>query len=219
MAADLAVGGIQVIAYFRRPDQMAKLDALGLQPTIAASESFSNYFGTVLRLLVWIAPMCHSAGRKCGGRTRRTAMQVLQAHRASIIVSVAAAVILVSTGFESAQAPSTRRVVNEGTAVQVTSAEVRPDHRYRAAQWLVDMMSDRAPSAGNEAFTYETDTIFLSIFWTTYIPIVIVILPLIGDWLMRRFRKLRASFASLISTHAQAELRTARSSGGPNLRG
>jgi hypothetical protein len=42
-------------------------------------------------------------------------------------------------------------------------------------------------------------------------------LPLIGDWLMRRFRKLRASFASSISTEVQAELRAARSSGGPAL--
>jgi hypothetical protein len=144
-------------------------------------------------------------------------MQQLRAHRASIIAAVAAVAILVSTGLSSARAPSSRRVVNEGTAVQVTSAEVPSDHRYRAAQWLVGMMSDRAPNAENDEFTYETDRIFFSIFWTTYIPIVIVILPLIGDWLMRRFRKLRASFASSISTEVQAELRAARSSGGPAL--
>jgi hypothetical protein len=146
-------------------------------------------------------------------------MQQLQAHRASIIVAVAAAIILVSTGLASAQASSAERLVNEGTAGQVTSAPVPSVHRYRAAQWLLDMVPDRAPNAANDEFIYGDDMIFFSIFWSAYIPIALGILLLIGDWLMRRFRKLRASFASLISTHVQAELRAARSGGGPALLG
>jgi len=34
----------------------------------------------------------------------------------------------------------------------------------------------------------------LSIFWMSYSPIVMLILWLIGDWLMRWFRKLRILF-------------------------
>ena len=124
-------------------------------------------------------------------------MQQLQAYRASIITAMAAAAILMFACLASAQAQSVERV----------------------AQWLLDMLPEEAPNTGNDEFVYGDDMIFLSIFWMSYIPIVMVILWLIGDWLMRRFRKLRASFSSFISTHVQAEPRTATSNGGPNMRG
>ena len=115
-------------------------------------------------------------------------MQHLQVYRASTIASVTAAAMLVFTGLASAQAQSAERVVNGGTEVQVTSAPIRTDQRYRAAQWLLDMLPDKAPNTGDDEFIYGDDMVFLSIFWTSYIPIVTLILWLIGDWLMRRFR-------------------------------
>jgi hypothetical protein len=33
---------------------------------------------------------------------------------------------------------------------------------------------------------------FLSIFWTAYIPVVTIILSVVGDWLIRSLRQLRA---------------------------
>jgi hypothetical protein len=145
-------------------------------------------------------------------------MQHLQEHRGSTIVVAAAAIILGFTCVASAQAQSTERVVNQAAAAQVTSAAVPSVHRYRAAQLLFDIVSDRAPSAANNEFIYGDDIIFFSIFWAAYIPIVLGILSLMGDWLMRVFRKLRASFQFLIPTHFQAELRTASNSG-PDRRG
>ena len=127
-------------------------------------------------------------------------MQQLQAYRASTIAAVTAAAMLVFTGLASAQAQSAERVVNGDTEVQVTSAPIRTDQRYRAAQWLLDMLPDKAPNTGDDEFIYGDDMVFLSIFWTSYIPIVMVILWLIGDWLMRRFRKLRHVFSFLIPT-------------------
>jgi hypothetical protein len=145
-------------------------------------------------------------------------MQHLQEHRVSTIVVTAAVIILGFTCLASAEAQSADRVVNESTAVQVTSAAVPSVHRYRAAQLLFDIVSDQAASAANNEFIYGDDIIFFSIFWAAYIPIVLGILSLIGDWLMRVFRKLRASFQFLIPIHFQAELRTASNSG-PDRRG
>jgi hypothetical protein len=145
-------------------------------------------------------------------------MQQFPAYRASIITAMAAAAILMFAGLASAQAQSAERVVNGGTEVRVTSAPIPTIHRYRAAQWLLDMLPEEAPNTRNDEFVYDGDMIFLSIFWVSYIPIVMVLLWLIGDWLMRRFRKLRASFSSFISTHVQAEPRTATTNGGPNMR-
>jgi hypothetical protein len=34
---------------------------------------------------------------------------------------------------------------------------------------------------------------FFSIFWTTYIPVAIVILSLVGDWLRHSFQEVRTS--------------------------
>jgi len=34
---------------------------------------------------------------------------------------------------------------------------------------------------------------FFSIFWTTYIPVAIVILSLVGDWVRRSFQEVRTS--------------------------
>jgi hypothetical protein len=123
-------------------------------------------------------------------------MQQLQAYRASTIAAVTAAAMLVFTGLASAQAQSAERAVNGDTEVQVTSAPIRTAQRYRAAQWLLDMLPDKAPKTGDHEFIYGDDMVFLSIFWMSYIPIVMVILWLIGDWLMRRFRKLRMFFHS-----------------------
>ena len=50
---------------------------------------------------------------------------------------------------------------------------------------------------GNDEFVYGDDMIFFSIFWMSYVPIVMLILWLIGDWLIRRLRKLLASFHPL----------------------
>ena len=136
-------------------------------------------------------------------------MQQPQAYRASIITAMAAAAILMFACLASAQAQSVERVANGGIEVQIASAPIPSIHRYRAAQWLLDMLPEEAPNTGNDEFVYGDDMIFLSIFWMSYIPIVMVILWLIGDWLMRRFRKLSASFSSFISTHVQAEPRTA----------
>ena len=138
-------------------------------------------------------------------------MQQLQGHRAWAIVVMAAAIILISTSLASAQASSGERLVNEGT-VLVPSV-------HRAAQWLVDIMPDPSFNAETDEFIAGDDTIFFSVFWTAYIPVVLGILLLICDWLMRCFRKLRGSFRSLIPTHVRAELRTARSSGGPDRLG
>jgi hypothetical protein len=146
-------------------------------------------------------------------------MQQPQAYRVSIITAMAAAAILMFACLASAQAQSVERVANGGTEVQIASAPIPTIRRYRAAQWLLDMLPEEAPNTGNDEFVYGDDMIFLSIFWMSYIPIVMVILWLIGDWLMRRFRKLSASFSSFISMHVQAEPRTATSNGGPNMRG
>jgi 3-hydroxyisobutyrate dehydrogenase-like beta-hydroxyacid dehydrogenase len=40
MAANLAAGGLQVVAYVRRPDQIGKLEALGLRPTMDIGDLF-----------------------------------------------------------------------------------------------------------------------------------------------------------------------------------
>ena len=145
-------------------------------------------------------------------------MQQLQAYRGSIITMVAAAILMFGY-LASAQAQSAERFANGGTEVQIASAPIPTTHRYRAAQWLLDMLPEEAPNTGNDEFVYGDDMIFLSIFWMSYIPIVMFILWLIGDWLMRRFRKLGGAFLSFISTHVQAEPRTATSDGGPNIRG
>jgi len=135
------------------------------------------------------------------------------------MTAIAASAILMFAGLASAQAQSAERAVDGGTEVQITSAPIPTAHRYRAAQWLLDMLPDEAPNAANDEFIYGDNMIFLSIFWITYIPIVIVILWFIGDWLMRQFRKLRAYFSSFTSTHDQAKLRIARSNGSLNVRG
>lgn len=142
-------------------------------------------------------------------------MQQLQAHRASIITAMVAAAILTFAGLAPAPAQAAERVVNGGTEAQAASLPVPSAHRYRAAQWLLDLFPEAAPNTGDDEFADGDDMIFLSIFWMSYIPIVIVILWLIGDWLTQRFRKLGASFSAFISTHVQAELRTATSLGGP----
>ena len=103
--------------------------------------------------------------------------------------------------------------------MQVTSAPIHTVQRYQAARWLLDVLPDKAPNTGDDEFIYGDDMVFLSIFWMSYIPIVMVILWLIGDWLVRCFRKLRVSFSSFILTHAPAEPRTARSNGGSDMRG
>ena len=103
--------------------------------------------------------------------------------------------------------------------MQVTSAPIRTAQRYRAAQWLLDMLPDKAPNTGNDEFIYGDDMVFLSIFWMSYIPIVMVILWLIGDWLMRRFRKFRASFHLLSQLHVHVEPRAAASNDRTNMRG
>ena len=146
-------------------------------------------------------------------------MQQLQGHRASAIVVTAAAIILVSTGLASAQTSSRERLVNEGTVVRGTSTLVPSVHRYRAAQWLVDIMPAPSSNAQSDEFVAGDDTIFFSIFWAIYIPVVLGILLLIGDWLMRQFRKLRASFRSLIPTHVRAGHLTARNNSGSRFGG
>jgi len=146
-------------------------------------------------------------------------MQQLQAYRASIITTIAAAVILVSTGLASAQAQSAERVVNGGTEVQITSAPIRTVQRYRAAQWLLDILPDKAPNTGDDEFIYGDDMVFLSVFWMSYIPIVMLILWLIGDWLMRQFRKMRMFFPFSIPTRVPAEAQAASKNSGPNVRG
>jgi len=146
-------------------------------------------------------------------------MRQLQPYRASVISTMAAAAILVFAGLASAQAQSAEPVVDGHTEVQITSASISTAHRYRPAQWLADMLPAEAPSAGNDEFIYDDNMAFLSIFWMTYIPIVVAIFWLIGDWLTRRFRKVHAAFSSFVSTHVQAELRTVRSNGGHNIRG
>jgi hypothetical protein len=118
-----------------------------------------------------------------------------------MIVVVTAAVILGSAGLTSAQADSAERVVR-GTDLQVTVPLVHTVQSYRAAPRPVDMSPDKAPNAGDDAFIYDDDTAFLSIFWMSYVPFVVVIFWLIGDWVVRRFRKLPASFSSFTSTHA-----------------
>lgn len=127
-------------------------------------------------------------------------MQQRQAHRASIITAMVAAAILTFAGLAPAQAQSAERVVNGGTEVQATSLPVPNVHRYRAAQWLVDLLPEEAPNTGNDEFVYGDDMAFLSIFWMSYIPIVVLIIWLTVDWLMRRFRKFRRVFPSFIST-------------------
>ena len=134
-------------------------------------------------------------------------MQHLQAYRASIICTMTAAVILVFAGLASAQARSPERLVDGSAEVQITSAPISTVHRYRAAQWLLDMLPDPAPNAENDEFVDGDDTIFLSIFWITYIPIVMLILWLIGDWLIRQFRELRFFFPLLAPEHVPAEAR------------
>jgi hypothetical protein len=138
-------------------------------------------------------------------------MQHLQAYRASIIGIMAAAAILMFAGLASAQVGSAEGVVNGGTEVQMPSALIPTVHRYRAAQWLLDMLTEQAPNPENDEFVHGDATIFLSIFWITYVPMVMLILWLIGEWLVRRLRKLLASFSSFTLPHDQAGLRIARS--------
>jgi hypothetical protein len=148
-------------------------------------------------------------------------MQQVQTYRTSIIVAVAAATILASTGLASAQASSSERLVNEGPAAQVaqvTSVPVPSVHGYRSALWLRDMVPDQTADTGNDEFI-DGDIVFYSIFWAAYVPIAIGVLLLIGDWLMRRFRKLRASFHVFNPTPVHAELRFARSNRAPRGRG
>jgi hypothetical protein len=146
-------------------------------------------------------------------------MQQLQAYRASIKTALAAAAILAFAGLASAQAQSAERVVNGGTEVQVTSAPIPSVHRYRAIHWLLDVLPDKAPNTGDDEFVYGDDMVFLSIFWMSYVPIVILVLWVIGDWLMGRFRKLRASFSTFNSTRVQAEPLISRSNAVPHVRG
>jgi hypothetical protein len=122
-------------------------------------------------------------------------MQQFQARRAPMIVVMTAAIIVASAGLASAQAPSAERVANGGTELQVATSPVHTVRSYRAAQRLLDMLPDKAPNTGDDAFIYDDDTAFLSIFWMSYVPFVMVILWLIGDWVVRRFRKLPASFS------------------------
>ena len=75
-------------------------------------------------------------------------MQHLQAYRASIICTMAAAAILVFAGLASAQARSAEGLVDGGAEVQMPSAPIAAVHRYRAAQWLLDMLPEPAPNAG-----------------------------------------------------------------------
>ena len=138
-------------------------------------------------------------------------MQHLRAYRASIIGTMAAAAIVVFAGLASAQALSAEGVVNGGAEVQMPSAPIASVHRYRAAQWLLDMLPEVAPNAENDEFVDGDATIFLSIFWITYVPVVMLILWLIGEWLIRRLRELLASISSSISSHDRAELRIAKS--------
>jgi hypothetical protein len=144
-------------------------------------------------------------------------MQQLQKHRASTIVVAAAAVILVLTCQASAQTSSQVSLGNEDTVLQRASAAI--PHRYRAAQWLVDILSNDAPSATSDQPLYSDDMAFLSIFWAAYIPVVIAILWPIGGWVMRSFRELRGSFPSLIATRVRSELRNARNSNASSHRG
>jgi len=146
-------------------------------------------------------------------------MEQLQAYRASTIAAVTAAAMLVLTGLASAQAKSTERAVDGDTEVQVTSAPIRTAQRYRAAQWLLDILPDKAPNTGDDEFIYGDDMVFLSVFWMSYIPIVMLILWLIGDWLMRQFRKMRMFFPFSIPTRVPAEAQAASKNSGPNLRG
>jgi hypothetical protein len=95
----------------------------------------------------------------------------------------------------SAQAQSSDRLVNGGIEVQATSPPIHTIQRYRAAQWLLDMLSDKAPNTGDDEFLYGDDMVFLSIFWMSYIPFVMLLLWLVGDWLVRRVRKLRMFFS------------------------
>jgi hypothetical protein len=135
-------------------------------------------------------------------------MQHLQPHRVSTIAAVTAAAMLVFNGIASAQIPSAGLVVNEGAEVQVTSAPIRTAQRYRAAQWLLDVLPDKAPNRDDE-FIYGDDTAFLSIFWMSYSPIVMLILWFIGDWLMRWFRNCAYFFILHPKTYFQAETRAA----------
>ena len=137
-------------------------------------------------------------------------MQHLQAYRASIICTMTAAAILVFAGLASAQARSAEDLVDGGAEVQMPSASIAAVHRYRAAQWLLDMLPEPAPNAENDEFVDGDATIFLSIFWITYVPMAMLILSLIGEWLIRRLRKLLASFSSYNSAHDQVEPRIAR---------
>ena len=136
-------------------------------------------------------------------------MQHLQAYRASIICTMTAAAILVFAGLASAQARSPEGLVDGSAEVQKPSAPVAAAHRYRAAQWLLDTLPEPAPNAENDEFADGDATIFLSIFWITYVPMAMLILWLIGEWLIRRLRKLLAPFSSFNSAHEQVELRTA----------
>jgi hypothetical protein len=132
-------------------------------------------------------------------------MQHLQAYRASIIGATAAAAILLFAGLTSAQARSAEGLVNGGMEVQMPSAPIPTVHRYRAAQWLLDMLPEEAPNAENDEFVDGAATIFLSIFWITYVPMVMLVLWLIGEWLIRRLHKVFASFSSLFSSRGQSE--------------
>jgi hypothetical protein len=143
-------------------------------------------------------------------------MHHLQAYRASIIGTIAAAAILLFAGLTSVQAQSAEGLVNGGAEVQMPSAPIPTVHRYRAAQWLLDMLPEEAPNAENDEFVDGDDTIFLSIFWITYAPMVLLVLWLIGEWLIGCLRKLLASFSSFTSPHDQAGLRIAGSCRGRN---
>ena len=117
---------------------------------------------------------------------------------------MAAAAIVVFAGLASAQALSAEGVVNGGAELQMPYAPIASVHRYRAAQWLFDMLPEVAPNAENDEFVDGDATIFLSIFWITYVPVVMLILWLIGEWLIRRLRELLASISSSISSHNRA---------------
>ena len=103
--------------------------------------------------------------------------------------------------------------------MQATSLPFPNVHRYRAAQWLVDLLPEEAPNTGNDEFVYGDDMAFLSIFWMSYIPIVVLIIWLTVDWLMRRFRKFRASFHLLSQLHVHVEPWAAASNDRTNMRG
>jgi hypothetical protein len=133
-------------------------------------------------------------------------MQKHQACRVPVIVAVTAAIVVGYAGLASAQVRSAEGIINGGAETQATSVPIHTVPHYRGTERLLDTLPDKAPNTGDDAFIYGDETAFLSIFWMSYIPIVMVILWLIGDWVRGRFRKLRTSFQSSIAPHTLKEM-------------